>query len=55
MAELVSTDVVSSLSLLNKSEHSVNIGCEMCNYRESQVKKVLEDLSTAKVIIDILQ
>jgi len=55
MAATESSSVFSSLSLLNNFDHNVNVGCELCYYRESQLKEVLEDLISAKVIIDILQ
>jgi hypothetical protein len=55
MAATESSSVFSSLSLLNNFNHNVKVGCELCYYRESQLKEVLENLRSAKVIIDILQ
>jgi len=55
MAATKSSSIVSSSTFLNRSGNKDDLVCKRCRDREIQLKEVLDKLSSAQVIIDILQ
>jgi len=55
MAATKSSSIASSSTFLNRSGNKDDLVCERCRDREIQLKEVLDELSSAQVIIDILQ